>query len=382
MPDKKDYPWPARHGFKNRPPEHERPWDRHCAPDCDDQLPVISRVGRGLKGDSYRISPIVNDDDEFILQGYWIDSNTGEPVIDDSWISENLSAGKFQMAYNLRPWTKPATFTITFWNQRPGADGPSEGDWTWTTPAIPYIWDDQGQEGIANTGVASIFIKKLGDAWADPMPTIHSESETPGNQEKLLYPSDTPRTYFHAPDHGDPWTVNLLYGMGVDGNGHPLADIEAPSATDLEKILGIPKSALDDMVRPYDEDHPSTSGNPSSAEKPDFYDNWPGTYTNKYGPNKDVVINTPTLKHYIDAAAADAANKALDVLQILLDKILGGGTIDYDTPGITFESPLSSSGVKVAVGDINLYSGTDDSTSGHAIRTHSGAARNNDIKAV
>lgn len=390
MPDKKDYPWPARHGFKNRPPEHEWPWDRHCAPDCDDQLPVISRVGRGIKGDAYQVRPIKNDDDEFILQGFYIDANTGEAIPDPTWVSENLSAGKFQMAYNLRPWTSPATFTITFWNQRPGADGPSEGDWTWTTPAIPYTWDSNEQQEIANTGVASLFIAKVGEEWDDPMGTAHDEAESVANQEKLLYPSDSDRNYFHAPDPAAPWTVNLRYGMGVDGEGNPLADIEVPSADDLEKILGIPKSALDDMVRPYDEDHPESSGNPSSTEDPDFYDPWPGTYTNKYGPDKGDTVSTPTIKNYIDAAAADAANKALDALQELLDKIVSDGTpghkVQYDenAPFITFDAPLDGTANKIAAGDINLYSGNEESmASGHAIRTHGGdTSRNNDIKAV
>jgi hypothetical protein len=402
MPNKKDYPWPAHHGFVNRPPEHEWPWNRHCAPDCDDQLPVISRVGRGLKGTGYRVKPVKNDDDEFILVGYYVDPNTGEEI-PDGWASENLSAGKFQMAYNLRPWTDPATFTITFWNQRPGQDGEGHGNWHWTTPAIPYLWDRGDGEGdpqtnVANTGVASIFIKKVGEEWDSPMPTIHTEAETPGNQEKLLYPGDADRSYFNAPDHGAPWTVNLAYGMGVDEDGNPLADIEAPSADDLEKILGVPKDALDKMVRPYDPSDPENSGNPSSAEDPDFYDPWPGTYTNKYGPNKGDTVDTPTIKNYIDAAAADAANKALDALQELLDKIVPGPVSDpsdpaypghkvqYDenAPFISFVEPLDDAVNKIAAGDINLYSGdTESLAGGHAIRTHGGdISRNNDIKAV
>ena len=38
-----------------------------CAPDTDDQLPLISRVGRGLQGDSYKVEIASDSNCETIL---------------------------------------------------------------------------------------------------------------------------------------------------------------------------------------------------------------------------------------------------------------------------------------------------------------------------
>lgn len=196
------------------------------APDCDDQLPMISRVGRGIRGDSYRVE--IDDPDsnrETHLHGYVVDGPTGEVTSD--WVSENVNGGELLYQYNLRPFTVPQTFTITFLYRRPGRP-----EWTWTTPAIPYIWSidengnkDQG-DGIVGSGVATVFIRKVGETtW----------------KEKLIYPKGTTREDFNAPEAESAWTVNLEVGVG--------GDIDVPTLDDIAKILGISVDQIKQILK-------------------------------------------------------------------------------------------------------------------------------------
>lgn len=136
------------HGFDRHWHDHMSPhgelhsgedlWDMRCHPDCDDQLAVFSTVGRGLKGNGYKVRVIEGDSGETFLEGLREDSATGEYSRD--WVSDNIDGGKLTYKYNLHPFTSPKTFTITFAYHKTGDD---KDDWTWTTPSIPYIWGDE-----------------------------------------------------------------------------------------------------------------------------------------------------------------------------------------------------------------------------------------------
>lgn len=246
------------------PPNPEEPWNfdlpwyphhrhmlHHCAPECDDQLPVFSGVGRGLRGDSARVVIRSDEDAETYLEGLTYDAATN--TWSTEWISENINGGQLMYQYNLRPYTVPQTFTITFRYKRPNR---SKSEWVWTTPAIPYIWDadDDGLadvDEIVGTGVATLFLKKTTEpTWiTSNLPTSHEIDETTDRQEKLLYPDDWTRDMFNAPIPGDPWTVNLQYGIG--------GDIDAPNIDDLAKILGVSVPFLRRLVN--ERDLPATS---------------------------------------------------------------------------------------------------------------------------
>lgn len=114
------------------------PWYDKCAPGCDDQLAVFSRVGRGLKGNGYRVVVKYDDKGETYLEGLIEDSATGEWTSD--WVSENINGGYLTYQYHLHSWTNPKTFTITFTYTRPER---SECEWTFTTPPIPYFSEDE-----------------------------------------------------------------------------------------------------------------------------------------------------------------------------------------------------------------------------------------------
>lgn len=217
------------HGHHNPHDHHyDHPlgyYDEHRAECCDDQLPVFSGVGRGLQGDAYRVT--IDDPDttdETHLHGWIVDSRTGELTSD--WVSENINGGELSYQYNLNPFNDPQTFTITFIYRRPGRP-----EWSWTTPAIPYIWtvDNGGEwespDSIVGSGVATLFIRKT------------TETEW---TEKLLYPEGTTREDYNAPEAEEAWTVNLTFGIG--------GDVDVPNIDDLAKILGITKQDIYNII--------------------------------------------------------------------------------------------------------------------------------------
>ena len=82
------------HDYYGRRPELRSRGNSRCyaepdyiANDCDDQLPLLSTIGRGPRGAGLKIDNVVNEDDEFRFTIY--DDLTGEAVLQ----SPNLSAG-------------------------------------------------------------------------------------------------------------------------------------------------------------------------------------------------------------------------------------------------------------------------------------------------
>lgn len=228
------------------------PWYDRCAPGCDDQLAMFSRVGRGLKGDGFKVVINSDSDMETYLEGLSYDEASGTWA--SEWISENINGGRLDYQYNLRPYTIPQTFTITFRYRRPNRD---PYQWTWTTPAIPYIWDadDDGfgdVDGIVGVGAATLFLKKTQDAWVTTnLPTSYTIAEALGRQEKLLYPEGWTRDQLNAPGVGDPYTINLTYGIG--------GDFDAPNIDDLSKVLGITVQNIRNIIADYGDSYPTAT---------------------------------------------------------------------------------------------------------------------------
>lgn len=228
------------------------PWYDRCAPGCDDQLAMFSRVGRGLKGDGFKVIINSDSDMETYLEGLSYDEASGTWA--SEWISENINGGRLDYQYNLRPYTIPQTFTITFRYRRPNRD---PYQWTWTTPAIPYIWDadDDGfgdVDGIVGVGAATLFLKKTQDAWVTTnLPTSYTIAEALNRQEKLLYPEGWTRDQLNAPGVGDPYTINLTYGVG--------GDFDAPNIDDLSKVLGITVQNIRNIIANYGDSYPTAT---------------------------------------------------------------------------------------------------------------------------
>lgn len=152
----------------NKLPKHpEEPWDvqrshphryhdlHHVAPECDDQLALISGVGRGLRGDSYRIDVIDKDNDETYLQGKIYDAATNTWV--DDWLSDNVNGGYLTAYITTNETTDPPTFTLTFEYSRPVDGNDAEPiKWTKTTPAIPYVIDPSPDGAVDFIDLAKI----------------------------------------------------------------------------------------------------------------------------------------------------------------------------------------------------------------------------------
>lgn len=333
------------------------------APDCDDQLPLVSRVGRGIHGDGYKVE--VDDPDsvsETHLHGYEIDGATGE--VRSDWVSENINGGHLSYQYVLRPYTIPQTFTITFVYRRPGRP-----EWSWTTPAIPYVWTvdedgnkDQG-DGIVGSGVATLFIKKTTDAaW----------------KEMLLYPEGTTREDFNAPEAEQPWTVNLEFGVG--------GDIDVPNIDDIAKILGITVEDIRNIIagnqvtingvdaRSIIEYIDKQDANLSEHIHRDLGFNEPGH------PDTGAFGGHDTVKEYIDALGDKVEENdsfVRNALGDILEKFYGGGTLGEDGH-VTW-----GANGKAAVGNLNVYGGGADASAPNAIRTRPDSTSNeNDVEVI
>lgn len=132
--------------------------DSVTVPDCEDQLALFSRVGRGLKGNGYKIK-IHDEGDSTYLEGLIEDPTTGEWISD--WVSDNINGGRLTYQYHLHSWTNPKTFTITFTYTHPGHE---DQNWTFTTPPIPYFSEDEITTAIDLDALAKVVgtsVKKI-----------------------------------------------------------------------------------------------------------------------------------------------------------------------------------------------------------------------------
>lgn len=339
--------------------------DGRCAPGCDDQLPTIATVGRGPKGDSAHIGLGEHGTcSETYVEGWETDSETGE--IKSQWISENINGGRLMYQYNLRPWTMPRTFTMTFKYMRPGHEECCE--WSWTTPAIPYLWsvDDGGVEEkpdhIVGSGVATLFIR--------------SAKNKPW-KEFLEYPDGFTREDFNAPEQGEAWTSNVTFGVG--------GDIEIPDIDDIAKIIGISIGDIKNII----EGNTIEINGIDARNLIEYIDKQDDAHLKSMLDHlhKDLGFNSTghadkaafeghdTVKAYIDAKvkAVSDQNKNLKLaLQALVNKVYGGGTVNDDGT-ISWNSPANT--MSIPVGNINVLS----NTTANAILTHSGD-RTGDLK--
>ena len=374
-----------------------------------DQLPLLSHTGVGLKGDDYHV--VISDPDApnaTYLKGMKYSHETREWTTD--WISENINGGMLKYQYNLRPYTDPQTFTITFKLDRPGRP-----QWQWTTPAIPYIWDADNDghgdvDGIVGVGVGSLFLKKTTENWNATKYEPHSEDEAKVAQEKMVYPEGWGRDDLNAPLPYQPYAVALEYGIG--------GDIDAPNIEDLAKILGISVTKIRNIIAGgHDQIEGLINGDnfyEFITENDDEIRDHTGFYLNpdgswgEYGyPTFNIVVPqdkstgqgqyivaTNDIKSYIhyqlerirrtcinytydevqneatarlaadnaEAAARLAADNALTTyinnsIQDIISKIFGTNTIS-DSGVITWD-PAIIAGARIAIGNMNVYSNVD-----------------------
>lgn len=334
-----------------------------CGCESDDQLPIVSRVGRGIHGDDYKVEISSDAPCETHLAGSSFDHTTKEWT--SEWVSENINGGCLSYQYKLRPYTVPQTFTITFIYRRPGRP-----EWSWTTPAIPYVWsvdDDGGKQpgdpdAVVGSGVATIFVKDGKDKpWV----------------EKLVYPDGTDREDFNAPEQGEAWTANLYFGVG--------GDIEVPNLGDLALILGITEEQIKQIIQ-------GTTGVIGGSDNmKDYIDDQDNKVLDHV--HEDLGFDDgflpgdggdTSVKEYIDGKASEIqgevnASKA-DIAKInatladILAKIYGGGTIGADGH-ITW--PNTS---KIPVADLNVFSGGTPSNSTYADAIRSRALSDDDVR--
>lgn len=328
-----------------------------CGPDkaadrCNDQIPVISQVGRGLQGDSYKVRVVDPDTiSSTYLEGLRYDA--ASKTWSSEWMSENINGGHLSYFYNLRPYTIPQCFTITFVYRRD-----NRPEWSWTTPAIPYIWDADGDgkpdvDQLIGSGVGNLWIREgINAEW----------------KEKLVFPDGTTAADFNAPGPLETWSGNITFGWG--------GDIELPNLDDIAKILGWDR---EDIEKVLDGIEGALSGSDNVKGYIDDRDNEIKEALNDgltqvyidmgFG---DPIFNI-TIKQYIDNLISELDDKNTiinNLIKEIINKINGGGTINIDG-SITW--PTTD---KIATGNINVTSGGFTSANGIWTRA---AQNNNDL---
>lgn len=331
---------PGGHNYDPKKHHHPHPHPFEidkCADQCDDQLPLFSQVGRGLQGDGYKVDIIKDGLTETILEGLFYDPRTGAYTSD--WISENINGGHLSYQYNLRPFTDPQTFTITFKYVRPGRNADENGTvWSWTTPAIPYLWSRQEDgsmsdgEDIVGTGVATLYLKKTTEAEWD----WHKH-------EKLVYPDGFTHEDMNAPDPLEGWTVNLTYGIG--------GDIDAPNIDDIAKIIGITPENIRDLVQNSAVPTDTFPGNMNTKQYIDWKDD------QLQDQIDDLTGAVGNIKEY-DVKSAKPA--ALDVTSATAGK--------KTTFTLTPAAPAAGPGIKVTEGANGKVTITNNITAGPGIK--------------
>ncbi len=370
-----------------------------------DQLPLLSHTGIGLKGDDYHV--VISDPDApnaTYLKGMKYSHETREWTTD--WISENINGGMLRYQYNLRPYTEPQTFTITFKLDRPGRP-----QWQWTTPAIPYMWDADGDghadvDDIVGVGAGTLFVKAMEESWDSSDWSPHTEAEAHASQEKMVYPEGWDRDDLNAPEPYEPYAVTLTYGR--DG------DIDAPTYGEISRVFGLPMITIKSIVAGTGHLIPGVEwgdnfwqficANDSEIRNhAGFWRNPDGTFgtlSNNYFtvsiPANSVTgepaetRNCTTIYDYIDAIGEkryregvnyaksmddeikewaegeidDMKTFIFESVSEIVSKVYGNNTIDTTTGVITWDATLAGS--KIAVGNMNVYSnvdGTEDADS-------------------
>lgn len=340
---------------------HERPEERwgkvfggvnpdRAVPERDDQIPIYSVMGRGLQGNGFEVR--ISDPDttnETYLEGWKYDeaSQTYEHV----WDSENINGGELSYYYNLRPWTIPQVFTMTWVMRRP-----NRPQWSETTPAIPYIWD---ADGSGQPSVDDLVGSGLGNLWV-------REGTNAEWKEQLVFPSGTTAADFNSPGPLEPWSGNITFGFG--------GDIELPNLDDIAKILGWSRTEITNVLNDV-------------AGALDGSDN-----VKDYIDDKDAILQeqitniderVTILEEKVEEIETNITNIITNINEMgtkydtalteILNKIYGGGTIDPDTGEITWGRPLEDD--LIAIGNVNIYTGDNDE---NYILT--GPAGDNDIR--
>lgn len=322
----------------------------HCADDCDDQLPAIANVGRGPSGDGFYVT--IDDPDSCVethLQGWSRDGITG--MLSKEWESLNINGGELYYQYNLRPYTNPQTFTITFIYRRP-----QRCEWSWTTPAVPYIWDANGDgepdvDGIIGSGVGDIYIRT---ASSDHEQLIDGKDPNDAAwNERLHFPPGTTAKDFNAPQPKEAWSATITFGL----HG---GDVLVPNIYDLASTIGFSPDVIFKVTRGDKGQFKGGLFDVTCDTLKDYIDQNDADlldhvhddlgFNNSGHPDDGAFGGEDTVKEYIDREIEKLQDQINNILQSLGD-IIYGATTDEDG-NISIPE-----GTKIPVADLNVFAG-------------------------
>lgn len=336
------------------------------AAECDDQLEFTARVGRGVKGDSYKVE--VEDDPKgqatTTLHGYTFDETFKDWI--KVWDSENINGGRLYLSEKININDEPRSFTLTFIYKRPGRQ-----DWHLVTPAIPYLHDHP----------------RRGSDVADVMLMDHSKCKDTGEcdmwKDPLVYDQDLPREDFNAPN--PPGGKSKVSDTPVEHKGDVWgAFLDVAEFNELAKILGW---TYEDLVKSINVEtgrftKPLKGKKYTDVEADDVLD-FIETLVKKIEIYfEDKIAELRTRMQHLEAIVAYQSSSLQSCLEALTKKFYGNNNVEktthplpvtpvpipttYDTYSIDFENDN-----KAAVGNINVYGWPgNDPNSGGLLQTH------------
>lgn len=337
-----------------------------CAEKCDAQMPSITGSGRGLRGDGFEVR--ISDPDttnETYLEGYKWDAVIKE--YQKIWESENINGGELSYYYNLRPYTVPQTFTMTWIYRRP-----NRPEWSETTPAIPYIAQVDGDgnpivDGLVGAGVANVFVREGVNAEWNQTYRQGNKTEVPvtdaGRYGQLYWPTGTTPKDFNGVAPGEAYSVCITFGYG--------GDIELPNLDDLAKILGWRREDLESWL------NGNKDGLTDSNNVKDYIDKKDQALQDQIDDLDTRVTNIEENIIKIEQNITTLINKYDKTIADILNKIFLGATINPDG------SIIWPTAGKIPVGDLNIFAATAspaNTTYANALRSRT--LSDNDIKAV
>lgn len=363
-----------------------RDYEHKCADCCDDQLPGVSKVGRGIPGNSFYIDCYDDEQDENLtyLIGKEFDSVTKQ--WNEVWRSDNINGGRLQLFYHLNPQDSPRSFTLTFVYSRPSKydDGTEMSHkrtvWGFVTPAIPYLYTNDPMMGSV---VGTLFLKdhqaETDDKYKDMLtyPAVANSVRDPfnaplppGGKDKITNAEDV-RTgdrpedeSTHMPD-GTEWNVYLdvtemdemasITGLGrnillkiIKGVTEQIKPSKEGRSDDFQLDF---KTIKSDNIKDYIDDMLERENTLRHQEDEKIHEE----IIEKYNELNERIEELEL--HYGEAQA---------IIQQIVNKFAGSNTINWTGKTITW-----SLDGKAAIGNINIY-GMPGGTGSKGIRTHEG----------
>lgn len=335
------------------------------AEECDDQLPLKARVGRGPKGDSFRVD--VDDDTDSEAKTELVGELYDEAVKSwlEVWRSKNINGGRLYVSEAVRFKDNPKTFTLTFSYVRPGRK-----EWSFITPAIPFVYDDPRR----GSDVADMYLKDH--------KYQNAEGECDMWKDVLAYDQDLPREKFNPPNpYGGPDKVSdTQLPEKHKGEGWSIS-LDIVEFVEFAKVLGWSYKDLVNSINWEDGKIKPLQGklytDTAESNLLDFIER---LVKNEEEEREKEIERLETRIEHLETVIAHMQSSYETVLEKIIDKFYGSHKlektekpipeepVDPPTTYVDYDVKFENDN-KAAVGNMNVFSNPGSDEKAYALRT-------------